>query len=172
MNFHKDHGFNHRVSSDITPRQVYEQRRTLIKAMAVVQSQSTSCPSSVSQAAAVAALNGPQDFLTERRASFRHRRDLVVDALNAMEGITCRRPEGAFYAFARCDGVLGRTTPDGKLLETDRDFCAWLLETAHVAVVPGAAFGASPFFRISYATSEAILTDACTRMQKACANLR
>ena len=145
--------------------------KALIKAMAVVQSQSTSCPSSVSQAAAVAALNGPQDFLTERRASFRHRRDLVVDALNAMEGITCRRPEGAFYAFAGCDGVLGRTTPDGKLLETDRDFCAWLLETAHVAVVPGAAFGASPCFRISYATSEAELTEALARIAQAISTL-
>lgn len=145
--------------------------KALIKAMAVVQSQSTSCPSSVSQAAAVAALNGPQDFLTERRASFRHRRDLVVDALNAMEGITCRRPEGAFYAFAGCDGVLGRSTPDGKLLETDRDFCAWLLETAHVAVVPGAAFGASPCFRISYATSEAELTEALARIAQAISTL-
>lgn len=145
--------------------------KALIKAMAVVQSQSTSCPSSVSQAAAVAALNGPQDFLTERRASFRHRRDLVVDALNAMEGITCRRPEGAFYAFAGCDGVLGRSTPDGKLLETDRDFCAWLLETAHVAVVPGAAFGASPCFRISYATSEAELTEALASIAQAISTL-
>jgi aspartate aminotransferase len=145
--------------------------KALIKAMAVVQSQSTSCPSSVSQAAAAAALNGPQDFLTERRASFRHRRDLVVDALNAMDGITCRRPEGAFYAFAGCDGVLGRTTPEGKLLETDRDFCAWLLETAHVAVVPGAAFGASPCFRISYATSEAELTEALARIAQAISTL-
>ncbi len=141
--------------------------KALIKAMAVVQSQSTSCPSSVSQAAAVAALNGPQDFLAERRESFCRRRDLVVDALNAIKGITCRRPEGAFYAFAECGGVLGRTTPEGKLLETDRDFCAWLLETAHVAVVPGAAFGASPCFRISYATSEAELTEALARIARA-----
>lgn len=145
--------------------------KALIKAMAVVQSQSTSCPSSVSQAAAVAALNGQQDFLAERRESFRRRRDLVVDALNAMEGITCRRPEGAFYAFAGCDGVLGRTTPEGKRLETDRDFCAWLLETVHVAVVPGAAFGASPCFRISYATSKAELTEALGRIAQAVSKL-
>ena len=145
--------------------------KALIKAMAVVQSQSTSCPSSVSQAAAVAALNGPQDFLAERRDSFRRRRDLVVAALNAISGITCRTPEGAFYTYAGCDGVIGKRTPDGKLLETDRDFCAWLLDSAHVAVVPGAAFGASPCFRISYATSEAELTEAMARIAKACATL-
>ena len=144
----------------------------LIKGMAVVQSQATSCPSSVSQAASVAALNGPQDFLLDRKDSFRRRRDLVVDALNAIPGITCRRPEGAFYTYAECGGVLGKRTPDGKVLETDRDFCAWLLETAHVAVVPGAAFLASPCFRISYATSEAELTEAMARITRACATLQ
>ena len=143
----------------------------LIKAMAVVQSQSTSCPSSVSLAAVVAALNGPQDFMAERRDSFRRRRDLVVDALNAIPGITCRRPEGAFYTFADCGGVLGKRTPDGRILETDRDFCAWVLERAHVAMVPGAAFGGSPCFRISYATSIDDLAEAMARLTHACATL-
>ena len=146
--------------------------KALIKGMAVVQSQATSCPSSVSQAASVAALNGPQDFLVDRTDSFRRRRDLVVDALNAIPGITCRRPEGAFYTYAECGGVLGKRTPEGRVLETDRDFCAWLLETAHVAVVPGAAFLASPCFRISYATSEAELTEAMARITAACATLQ
>lgn len=146
--------------------------KALIKAMAVVQSQSTSCPSSVSQAAAVAALNGPQDFMAERRDSFRRRRDLVVDALNAIPGITCRKPEGAFYTFAECGGLLGKCTPEGKVLETDRDFCTWVLDTAHVAMVPGAAFGASRCFRISYATSEVDLTEAMARLTRACASLR
>lgn len=143
----------------------------LIKAMAVVQSQSTSCPCSISQAAAVAALDGPQEFLAERRDSFRARRDLVVTALNAIDGITCRMPEGAFYTFANCSGLLGRRTPEGRMIRTDRDFCAWLLETAHVATVPGAAFGLSPYFRISYASSMAELTEALARITAACAKL-
>jgi aspartate aminotransferase len=146
--------------------------RALIKAMAVVQSQSTSCPSSISQAAAVEALNGPQDFLKERTESFKRRRDLVVAALNAIDGLECRVPEGAFYTFSGCSGVLGKTTPSGRRIETDTDFCAYLLEDAHVAVVPGSAFGLSPFFRISYATSEAELREAMERIAKACAALR
>ncbi|MBW9065575.1 pyridoxal phosphate-dependent aminotransferase [Rhizobium herbae] len=146
--------------------------RALIKAMAVVQSQSTSCPSSISQAAAVEALNGPQDFLKERTESFKRRRDLVVAALNAIDGLECRVPEGAFYTFSGCSGMLGKTTPGGKRIETDTDFCAYLLEDAHVAVVPGSAFGLSPFFRISYATSEAELREALQRIAKACAALR
>ncbi len=146
--------------------------RALIKAMAVVQSQSTSCPSSISQAAAVEALTGPQDFLKERTESFKRRRDLVVAALNAIDGLDCRVPEGAFYTFSGCGGVLGKTTPGGKRIETDTDFCAYLLEDAHVAVVPGSAFGLSPFFRISYATSEAELREALERIAKACAALR
>ena len=144
----------------------------LIKAMAVIQSQSTSCPSSISQAAALAALDGPQDFLASRTASFQARRDFVVAALNAIPGITCRSPEGAFYTFANCGGLIGQRTPQGQTLTTDRDFCAWLLETAHVATVPGAAFGLSPFFRISYATSMAELTTAMDRIAQACATLR
>ncbi|CAN7297541.1 pyridoxal phosphate-dependent aminotransferase [Pararhizobium sp. LjRoot238] len=146
--------------------------RDLIKAMAVVQSQSTSCPSSISQAAAVEALTGPQDFLKERTASFQRRRDLVVAALNAIEGVECRVPEGAFYTFSGCGRLLGKTTPGGKPIQTDTDFCAYLLEDAHVAVVPGSAFGLSPFFRISYATSETELRAALERIAKACAALR
>ncbi len=146
--------------------------RELIKAMAVVQSQATSCPSSISQAASVAALNGAQDFLKERTESFQHRRDLVVSALNAIDGLDCRTPEGAFYTFSGCAGMLGKTTPGGKRVETDTDFCAYLLDDVHVAVVPGSAFGLSPFFRISYATSEAELSEALERIAKACAALR
>ncbi|GAA2881096.1 aspartate aminotransferase [Aminobacter niigataensis] len=140
----------------------------LIKAMAVVQSQSTSNPSSVSQAAAIEALTGPQDYLAERRDSFRIRRDLVVDGLNAIDGIDCSRPEGAFYTFASCAGILGRMTPQGRKIETDRDFCAYLLEETKVAVVPGSAFGASPFFRISYATTQDELREAMARIAAAC----
>jgi aspartate aminotransferase len=145
--------------------------RDLIKAMAVVQSQSTSCPSSVSQAAAVEALNGPQDFIAPRRESFKARRDLVVKALNAIEGIDCRTPEGAFYTFASCGGMIGKQTPLGKRIETDRDFTDYLLEHAHVAVVPGSAFGLSPFFRISYATAESELVEALARIAGACQKL-
>lgn len=145
--------------------------RELIRAMAVVQSQSTSCPSSVSQAAAVEALSGPQHFLQERTESFRRRRDLVVAGLNAIDGVDCRVPEGAFYTFADCAGLVGKTTPAGKPIETDTDFCDYLLEEAHVAVVPGAAFGLSPFFRISYATSETELTEAILRIAAACSRL-
>lgn len=145
--------------------------RELIKAMAVVQSQATSCPSSISQAASVAALNGPQDFLKERTESFQRRRDLVVNGLNAIDGLDCRVPEGAFYTFSGCAGVLGKVTPSGKRIKTDTDFCAYLLEDAHVAVVPGSAFGLSPFFRISYATSEAELKEALERIAAACDRL-
>jgi len=146
--------------------------KPLIKAMAVIQSQATSCPSSVSQAAAVEALNGTQDFLPGRRDSFQRRRDLVVQRLNAIEGLECRTPEGAFYTFSGCAGMLGKTTPKGKIIEADQDFTDHLLEDAHVAVVPGSAFGLSPFFRISYATSEAALVEALDRIERACAALR
>ncbi len=145
--------------------------RDLIKAMAVVQSQATSCPSSVSQAASVAALTGPQEFLKERTASFQRRRDLVVSGLNAIDGLDCRVPEGAFYTFSGCAGMLGKVTPSGKTIATDTDFCAYLLDDAHVAVVPGSAFGLSPFFRISYATSEAELKEALKRIADACSRL-
>ena len=144
----------------------------LIRAMAIVQSQSTSNPCSISQAAAVEALNGPQNLRADRRASFLHRRDLVVEALNAIPGITCRRPEGAFYAFAGCAGVIGRTTPAGTVLSTDADFCRYLLEDHDVAVVPGSIFGLAPYFRVSYATAEAELRTAMTRIARAVEVLR
>jgi aspartate aminotransferase len=145
--------------------------KPLIKAMAVVQSQSTSCPSSVSQAAAVAALSGPQGFISERRDSFKARRDLVVAALNEIDGLDCRVPEGAFYTFASCAGMIGRTTPSGERIASDRDFTNYLLNEALVAVVPGSAFGLSPYFRISYATSQAELQEALSRIAAACARL-
>lgn len=146
--------------------------KDLIAALAVVQSQSTSNPCSVTQAAAIEALNGPQDVLDSRRESFQARRDLVVDALNAIDGITCRRPEGAFYTYASCAGVLGRSTPSGERLETDLDFCRYLLAAHDVAVVPGTYFGLAPFFRISYATSAAQLETAMQRIARAVAELR
>lgn len=145
--------------------------RELIGGMAVVQSQSTSNPSSISQAAAIEALLGPQEELEIRRQSFQNRRDLVVDALNAIDGIVCRRPEGAFYTFASCAGVIGRRTPGGKRLDNDVDFCRYLLEDHDVAVVPGSIFGAAPYFRISYATSEQLLGTAMTRIARAVALL-
>lgn len=144
----------------------------LIAAMAVVQSQSTSNPCSIAQAAAVEALNGPQDYLETRAESFRARRDLVVSALNSIEGISCVVPEGAFYTFASCAGLIGAVTPEGKILDSDRAFCTWLLETAHVATVPGSAFGLAPYFRISYATSMEELREAMSRIVAACARLK
>ncbi|AJD44492.1 pyridoxal phosphate-dependent aminotransferase [Rhizobium sp. SEMIA 4085] len=146
--------------------------KALIKAMAVIQSQATSCPCSVSQAAAVEALNGPQKFLKERQESFRRRRDLVVERLNDIDGLDCRTPEGAFYTFSSCAGVLGKLTPKGRKIEADHDFTDYLLEEAHVAVVPGSAFGLSPYFRISYATSQAELMEALNRIKHACSALR
>jgi aspartate aminotransferase len=146
--------------------------KELIKAMAMVQSQSTSNPTSISQAAAVEALNGPQDFIKERAEVFRARRDLVVAMLNEAEGIHCHKPEGAFYVYPSCAGTIGKTTPDGKTINTDDDFVTFLLETEGVAVVQGSAFGTAPFFRISYATSTEVLTEACLRIQRFCASLR
>ena len=146
--------------------------KDLIKAIAKVQSQSTTNPSSISQAAAVEALNGTQDFIPERAEAFKARRDLVVEMLNAADGLSCHKPEGAFYVYPSCAGCIGKTTPDGKTLETDEDFAGYLLESVGVAVVHGAAFGFSPFFRVSYATSTEALTEACTRIQKACAALQ
>ena len=144
----------------------------LIKAMAKLQSQSTSNPSSISQAAAVAALNGPQDFLVERNAAFERRRDLVVSMLNDTPGLECPTPEGAFYVYPDASGVIGKSTPKGQVIETDEDLIAYFLDEAQVAAVHGAAFGLSPAFRISYATSEEMLTEACTRIQRACSALR
>lgn len=144
----------------------------LIKAMAKLQSQSTSNPCSIAQAAATAALTGDQSFLKERAAAFQVRRDLVVDMLNAAEGITCPKPEGAFYVYPDVSGVIGKATPAGKRIETDSDFVGYLLDDAKVAAVQGVAFGVSPAMRISYATSEALLTEACHRIQAACAALK
>jgi len=143
----------------------------LIKAMNIVQSQSTTHTSSISQAAAVAALNGPMDFLLSWIKAFKGRRDLVVSMLNQATGISCRTPEGAFYVYPSCAGVIGKKTPDGKVIETDTDFVTYLLETEGVAVVQGTAFGLAPYFRISYATSDVLLKDACERIQRACASL-
>jgi aspartate aminotransferase len=143
--------------------------KPIIKAMAKIQSQSTSNPCSIAQAAAAAALNGPQDFLKERNAAFQTRRDLVVSMLNQAAGLSCPRPEGAFYVYPDCSGLIGKTTPGGKLLATDEDVAAYFLETEGVAVVHGAAFGLSPAFRISYATSTGALEEACRRIQRACA---
>ena len=147
-------------------------RPDLIKAIAKVQSQSTSNPSSVSQAAAVAALSGKQDFIAERAAVFKERRDLVVGMLNQANGITCHRPEGAFYVFPSCAGTIGKKTPTGQEIRTDQDFTTYLLETVGVSVVHGSAFGFAPYFRISYATATEKLEDACRRIQKACGELR
>ncbi len=144
----------------------------LIRAMAVVQSQSTSCPSSVSQAAALAALQGSQEAVETMRQSFQARRDMVVSGLNAIAGIRCPMPDGAFYTFANCQGVLGLQTPQGDGIGSDSDFCAWLLRDHGIAVVPGSAFGLSPYFRISYATSAAELTEALARLGRAVASLR
>jgi aspartate aminotransferase len=144
-------------------------RRDLIKAIAKVQSQSTTNPSSISQAAAVEALSGPQDFLAERNAVFKERRDLVVGMMNQARGITCQRPEGAFYVYPSCAGLIGRKTPEGRTLESDEDVATYLLEAEGVAVVHGAAFGMSPYFRISYAIANDALTEACQRIQRAAA---
>jgi len=143
----------------------------LTKAMNKIQSQSTSHTSSISQAAALAGLTGPLDFLEERNAVFKERRDMVVSMLNQANGIDCLTPEGAFYVYPKCEGFIGKTTPDGKVLETDGDVAAYLLEAEGVAVVFGEAFGLSPFFRISYATGTDLLEDACQRIQRAAAAL-
>jgi aspartate aminotransferase len=144
----------------------------LIKAMGTIQSQSTSNPTSISQYAAVEALNGPQDFLPKWAKVFQERRDLVVAMLNQAKGLECHRPEGAFYVYPSCAGVIGKATPKGKAIKTSEDFAAYLLEDVGVAVVHGTAFGLDPFFRISYATSTEALKEACTRIQRACGALR
>jgi aspartate aminotransferase len=144
----------------------------LIKTMCKLQSQSTSNPSSITQWAGVEALNGPQDFIARNAKAFKERRDLVVSMLNQANGIKCPKPEGAFYVYPSCAGVIGKTTAKGVKLNTDEDFALALLDEEGVAVVHGAAFAMSPFFRISYATSNAELEDACGRIQRFCGNLR
>jgi aspartate aminotransferase len=143
----------------------------LIKAMAMVQSQSTSNPCSISQAATVEALTGTQDFIAPRAKVFEGRRDLVVKMLNDVPGLECPTPEGAFYVYPSCAGLIGKKTPEGKVLENDLDVASYLLESEGVAVVHGEAFGLSPHFRISYATSTETLIKACERIKKACAAL-
>ena len=146
--------------------------KPLTQAMASVQSQVTSCPCSVSQAAAIAALDGPQDIVRERCELFRQRRDLVVEALNAVPGLSARRPEGAFYVYASCAGVLGRRTPGGEVIDSDTAFARYLMDEGGVAVVPGSAFGLAPYFRVSYATSHEVLEEACRRIGEATRRLR
>ena len=144
----------------------------LIKAMSTIQSQSTSMATSVSQWAAVEALTGPQDFIKERAASFQKRRDLIVSMLNQAKGIKCPTPEGAFYVYPSCAGTIGKVAPSGRTIGNDEDFATELLEAEGVAVVHGAAFGLAPYFRVSYALSEATLEKAGERIQRFCANLR
>jgi len=143
----------------------------LIKAMGTIQSQSTSNPCSVSQYAALEALSGPQDFLADWRKVFQGRRDLVVGMLNQAQGIRCPKPEGAFYVYPDISGCIGKATPAGTVISNDEVFATALLEETGVAVVFGAAFGLSPNFRVSYATSDEVLREACTRIQRFCATL-
>ena len=143
----------------------------LIKSMRKVQSQSTSNPCTISQWAALAALNGSKNFISENNEKFVRRRNLVVENLNMIEGISCPVPEGAFYVYPNISDLIGRTTKNGKVILTDEDFCTALLEEVGVAVVFGSAFGLSPNFRISYATSDNLLFDACKRINKFCRSL-
>jgi len=144
----------------------------LINLMRKVMSQTTSNPASISQYAAVEALNGTQDFIKPHQKLFQARRDLVVSMLNQAKGMQCPTPEGAFYVYPSCEGLIGKTAPSGKVIQTDSDFCAELLEAEGVAVVTGSAFGLSPHFRISYATADSILEDACGRIQRFCSSVR
>jgi aspartate aminotransferase len=146
--------------------------KLLIDAINKIQSQSTTHTSSISQAAGVEALNGTQDFIPRNVALFKGRRDLVVSMLNQAKGLTCRTPEGAFYVYPSCAGTIGRRTPDGTVIGSDSDFVSALLDAEGVAVVQGVAFGLSPYFRVSYATSTEALTEACQRIQRFCGSLR
>jgi aspartate aminotransferase len=144
----------------------------LIKAMVKLQSQSTSNPSSIGQAAALEALTGPQDFIVERQRIFQERRDAVVAELNRIPGISCHLPEGAFYVYPSCAGVIGMKTPEGQVISSDSDFVLHLLESQNLAVLQGEAYGLSPFFRISFATSMQTLQEGCRRLRLACEALR
>jgi aspartate aminotransferase len=146
--------------------------RELIRAMGAVQSNSTANPCSISQAAAIEALTGPQDFIPKHNLLFKERRDLVVDQLNRVPGLHCPLPEGAFYVYPSCAGLIGKRTPKGATIGSDEDFVRYLLEAEGVAVVHGAAFGLAPHFRISYATSNDVLHDACARIARACRALQ
>ena len=144
----------------------------LIKAMGKVMTQTTSNPCSISQWASVEALNGTQDFIKPHQQLFQERRDLVVSMLNQAKGLKCPTPEGAFYVYPSCEGLIGRKSPSGRTIQTDEDFVVELLEAEGAAAVHGEAFGLSPFFRVSYAASNEVLEDACGRIQRFCASVR
>ncbi len=144
----------------------------LIAAMTKLQGQSTSCPSSISQAAAVEALTGPQDYLQERRAIMAERRDVIFEIIDSCDGLSCGKPDGAMYLYASCAGVLGKRTPEGKVIENDQDFTMYLLETAGVAVIQGGAYNLSPHIRISFPMDVAVLREGGRRIRDACAALR
>jgi aspartate aminotransferase len=146
--------------------------QALIRGMVTIQSQSTSNPCSISQWAAVEALNGPQVYVAEATLAFRRRRDLVVGLLNACPGINCPTPEGAFYVYPSIAELIGRVAPDGTRITDDEAFCAALLASEGVAVVFGAAFGLGPNFRVSYAAADAVLREACARIRRFCDSLR
>ncbi len=145
--------------------------KELIKAMSIIQSQSTSNPSSISQIAALEALTGPQDYIKTNAGNFQKKRDLVLSLINAIPGLDCYKSEGAFYLFPKCSDIFGKKTPEGNVINSSNDVATYLLESANVAVVPGIAFGLEGYFRISYATSEKLLIDACSRISKALAQL-
>ena len=146
--------------------------KEIIAAMNKIQSQSTTSTSSISMAASVEALNGSQDFIDKHNQAFVRRRDLVVNLLNQIDGLSCLTPQGAFYVYPSCAGVIGKQTPEGKKISNDEDFMSYLLESEGIAGVHGAAFGLSPYFRLSYATSDEILKDACARIKRACDQLK
>ena len=146
--------------------------KEIISAMNKIQSQSTTSTSSISMAAAVEALNGPQEFIKDHNEAFVRRRDLVVNLLNNIDGLSCLTPEGAFYVYPSCKGVIGKETQEGMKISNDEDFMTYLLESEGIAGVHGAAFGLSPYFRLSYATSDEILKDACARIKRACEKLK
>ena len=146
--------------------------KEIIAAMNKIQSQSTTSTSSITMAASVEAISGPQDFILDHNKKFIKRRDLVVSKLNEIDGITCSKPDGAFYVYPNCQDILGKITPNGKKISSDEDFMPYLLEDQGVAGVHGSAFGLSPYFRLSYATSDHILEDACNRIQLACNKLK
>lgn len=146
--------------------------KEIISAMNKIQSQSTTSTSSISMAAAVEALSGTQHFIKDHNKAFIRRRDLVVSLLNQINGISCLIPEGAFYVYPSCKGIIGKETPDGKKIKNDEDFMSYLLESEGIAGVHGAAFGLSPYFRLSYATNDEILKDACSRIKRACEKLK